>query len=295
MNRSYHSMRPYPRILYIIMLTVLACRIPVDAVTVYRNTFDDSESLDDFTVHGETFTGYNPPPLHSVSVDTGQLRMDTSYQRPNGPGLPPALFGRAYLSLDASAAFHPGYDPMLSQNSGLISWSFNISNQDGAYNNYFACVLASTKADPYDTDAGFARGYAFCGGGMVGDRMLIKRFDYGMGGGSRILIDVSDGLGPLPDKGSLRITFDPATSMWSLYGKSGPEYNDPTQVETLLGSCVDNTYTDIETPYCGLLSMTTGTTFFDNFTVDSVPEPASVVFIVSGLLAVGFVRRMFFA
>lgn len=262
-----------------------------EAATVYQNTFDDSSSLNDFTVYGEKFDSYAPPPLHSVSINAGQLRIDTDYLRPNGPTSTPVLFGRAFLSVDTSTTFTPGYNAALSRNNGLISWSFNLSNQDGTYNNFFSCVLASTKTDPYNNDQGFAQGYAFSGGGMVGNRMAIRRFDYGMGGGGEMLIDIGEGLGTLPNKGSFKITFDPATAEWSLYGEAGPEYADPTQVDSLLGTAIDNTYTDVETKYFGLLGKTTGTTYFDNVTVDVVPEPASILFLVSTFLGAGFLRR----
>ena len=259
-----------------------------DAATVYQNTFDDSGCLSDFAVYGEEFESYDPPPLHSVSIDAGQLRIDTDYLRPNGPTSYPVLSGRAFLSVDTSATFTPGYNASLSRNNGLISWSFNVSNQNGTFNNAFSCVLASTMADPYDINAD---GYTFNAGGMVGNRMVIKRFDYGLGGGGEMLIDIEAGLGPLPDKGSFKITFDPATSEWSLYGETGPEYVDPTQVDSLLGTAIDSTYTDVETKYFGLLGKTTGINYFDNVTVDVVPEPASILFIFFTFLGAGFLRR----
>jgi hypothetical protein len=261
------------------------------AATVYQNTFDAPSNLDDFTIYGEEFISYDPPPLHSVSIDAGQLRIDTDYLRPNGPGTNPTLVGRAILSLDTSTSFNSGYNTTLGQNNGLISWSFNISNQDGTFNNYFSCILASTKADSYDSEGGYSHGYAFSGGGYVGNRMLLKRFDYGMGGGSLTLIDITAGLGPLPVKGSFKITFDPATSEWSLFGETGAEYTDPTQVDRWLGSAIDDTYTTVETKYFGLLGKTTGSTYFDNVTVDVVPEPSSIIFMVSAFFGAGFIRR----
>ena len=276
---------------YMAILIGLTSWNPAEAATVYQNTFDDPGSLTDFTVYGEEFVSYNPPPLHSASIDAGQLRIDTDFLKPNGPGTNPTLSGRAFLSVDTSATFTPGYNATLSRNNGLISWSFNLSNRDGTYNNSFSCVLASTKADPFNSDQGFAQGYAFNGGGMVGNRMAIRRFDYGMGGGGEMLVDITDGLGPLPDKGSIRITFNPTSSEWSLYGETGTAYTDPSQVDNLLGTAIDDTYTDIETKYFGLLGKNTGTNYFDNVTVDVVPEPASIILMISAFLGAGFIRR----
>jgi hypothetical protein len=277
-------------------LIIFSARIfllSADAAIVYRNSFDDPGSLDDFTVYGEDFSGYDPPPLHEVSIDDGQLRIDSTDHRPHGPDTYPLLSGRAFLSMDASAVCAPGYAAILSHNNGRISWSFNLSNRDGAYNNRFACVLASTLPDPYSDGGEYASGYAFCGGGMVGSRMYIKRFDYGLDGGGSILIDVTDGLGNLPEKGSFRVTFDPVTSTWSLFGETGSQYTDPTRVNSLLGSAVDSMYTDEETPYIGWLSSSTGTTWIDNVRIDAVPEPASRAFIACSLLTALFARRRF--
>lgn len=268
---------------------------PLMASSVYQNSFDNPGSLDDFTIYGEEFVSYTPPALHAVSIDDGQLRIDTDYLRPNGPTAYPVLLGMAQLSVNTSTTFGSGYNAILSQNNGLVSWSFNLSNQDGTYNNSFSCILASTKANSYSSEGGFAQGYALNGGGMVGNRLALRRFDYGMGGGGEMLIDITEGLGPLPDKGSFRITFDPSTSEWSLYGETGPHYTDPTQVDSLLGSAVDNTYTHTETGYFGLVGRTTGTNYFDNVSVDVVPEPASILIITATCTGAVFIRRRFMA
>jgi hypothetical protein len=286
--RKTSFMTPVYHLFFMVFLISLACINRSEAATVYQNTFDDPGSLGDFTVYGEEFVSYNPPPLHSVSIDAGQLRIDTDYLRPNGPNSNPTLYGRAFLSVDTSSAFNPVYSTTLSQNDGIISWSFNVSNQDGGYNNFFSCVLASTMADPLDINAD---GYSFNGGGMSGDRMVIKRFDAGLGGGGEMLIDIAEGLGPLPDKGSFRITFNPVNSEWSLYGETGPRYTDPTQVDNLLGTAIDDTYTGVETKYFGLSGKTTGTDYFDNVKVDVVPEPSSIIFVTSTFFGAGFLRR----
>ena len=273
---------------YLVVLINMASLSRSEATTMYQNTFDAPGNLDDFTVYGEEFAGYTPPPLHSVSIDTGQLRIDTDYLRPNGPNTNPTLTGRSFLAIDTSTTFNPGYHTTLSQNNGLISWSFNVSNQDAIFNNSFSCVLASTMADPFDINAD---GYSFNAGGMGGNRMVIKRFDYGLDGGGEILIDITDGLAPLPEKGSFNITFNPATTEWSLYGETGPEYTDPTRVASRLGTAIDDTYTGVETKFFGLLGGATGTDYFDNMTVDVVPEPASILFLVSTFLGAGFLRR----
>jgi len=241
---------------YLAVLISLVSLNLSEAANVYQNTFTSPSSLNAFTTYGGG----------SVSIESGQLRID--------PGS-----SHSRLTLDTSLSFSSAYKPILSQNSGLISWSFNVANQNGGLNNGFSFVLASTMADPYDLGAD---GYYLHGGGMAGNRMAVTRFDYGLGGGQQTLVDITDGLGPLPQKGSFRITFDPATDTWSLFGETGSEFTDPTQIDTPLGTATDGTYTDVEAKFFGFGGQTTGSDFFDNVNVDVVPEPASSALLVIG-------------
>jgi hypothetical protein len=238
---------------------------------VYVNTFDSPAALNGFTIYGEPPNNYNPPPLHTVNVSGGQLVIQTTSFNPNGPGVPPSLSGSATLSLKSALTFGPGYHSVLSQNSAPVAWSFNVANQDGAFNNDFFFVLASTLPNPYDIGA---HGYYFKGGGMVGNRMGLWRFDLGLGGGQSVLIDVIDGLAPLPQQGSFRITYNPANNQWNLFGAMDTSYQDPTQVGALLGAATDGTYTGQSAPYLALGGNSTGTDYFDNVVVQ-VPEPGT--------------------
>ena len=230
------------------------------ASQVYINTFDNGESLEDFTIHRKF------DPSETISTESGQLRIETVGR------------GQVSLSLD-TYSFEDTYNSTLSQNSGIVSWSFNISNEDYDFNNYFCFTLVNTNQDPYDISGD---GYCFKGGGLVGDRMGLWRFDYGIGGGQEALIDITDGLGVLPEKGSFKITYNPANDLWSLFAEIGSDYVDPEQVTNFLGSAVDGTYTSINTPYLSLTSGTTGNTYFDNITVSVIPEPTTL-----SLLALG--------
>ena len=250
------------RILTLILSTSLVFCSTSLASEVYRNTFDSEASLADFT----TYTKYIEESEYSTTIESGQLRIESTDR------------GTVGLSFDTSS-FEEAYNSTLSQNSGIVSWSFNISNEDYNFNNYFSFTLANTKEDPYDISG---HGYMFDGGGMVGDRMTLWRFDYGIGGGKEALIDITDGLGVLPEKGSFRITYNPVDGTWNLFGETGPDYVAPEQVTNLLGSAVDATYTSVSTPYLTLASGTTGNTYFDNITVSVVPEPATL-----SLLALG--------
>ncbi|EDY85116.1 hypothetical protein VDG1235_4751 [Verrucomicrobiia bacterium DG1235] len=238
-----------------------------NAVLVYENTFDSSSSIDGFTKFGESFVAYSPPPLHTVAVESGQLKIETDYYQPNGASSPPTLLGRATLIL-SNTSFGNGFSSILSHSTGLISWAFNLSNQSGRFNNGFHVILASTKENPYDIEA---QGYYFRGGSMVGDRMGIWRFDHGIGGGQEVLVDIPDGLGVSPETGSLKVTYNPFNNNWTLLGEISDTFVNPRLVDTKLGSATDGTYTQLSTPYLGLGGKNTGVNTFDNLSV-SVPD-----------------------
>lgn len=216
----------------------------VDGKIVYSNNFDSGNaSLSDFIVEGQE--------PYSVDVVSGQLEITTG-----------VLGGRGYAAIHESKFLAP-YSSTLKDNPGLVSWSFNVSNENGEFNNKFYFVLASDVPDAivYTSTA-----YIFQGGGYVGHRMMLHRHS---GPGHNIsIIDITDGLPNLPYKGSFRITYDPSTGRWSLYGITrGLSYADPAGVSELLGSKVDDTYTDLDLPYMSLGGSTTGSDYFDNVTV----------------------------
>jgi hypothetical protein len=229
-----------------------------DAAVVYSNTFSSPTSLNDFSI----FTRDDA----SASIDDGQLALQLN-----------SISARAYASLNL-AAHAPALKTILSENPGLVTWAFNVSNSDGAFNNAFVFVIAGTDANPTSATA---RGYFFNGGGLVRTRMLFRNFGPGLYVDMRYLIDVTSGLSTLPEKGSFRLTYAPGTEEWRLYGEFGPDYVDPRSVETLLGSAIDARYTSLNTPYLVLGGETTGTVYIDNFSVTVIPEPSGAVILSS--------------
>lgn len=270
-------------------LLLLGLRAPCGAAQVaYLNDFSTSDSLESFTVYGESFTGYTPPPLHTVSVVQGQLQVATDAYYPNGANNNPVLFGSALL-MRSNADFGAGFTNVLSKNQGLVSWSFNIANQDGAFNNAFQFILASTAQDPTSINAS---GYQLSGGGMVGNRMVLYRYGTGLYGNTSMVIDLTNGLGTMPAMGSYKVTFDPGSGTWSLFGVQGSQFVDPAAVTTLLGSGIDTTYTKQALPYFGVGGSTTGLDVIDNYGVSVVPEPSSLALLAAiALLGWGTAKR----
>jgi hypothetical protein len=256
----------------IILLFCSAGSLPLHATIVYSNDFNTgAASLTDFTIgHGSGYTG-----PYSVSVVAGQLEIDTY--------LPDPTAGCAAIN---NSVFSAPYSSTLKNNPGLVTWSFNVSNQDGVHNNKFFFSLASGTADPLIYTV---PGYNFAGGGYVGDRMML----YNQTTGTPV-IDIAStfGLAPLPMKGSFRITYDPATDRWSVYGVTGPSYVDPTTVTNLLGSAVDSTSTSTPLPFMCIGGQETGSAFFDNVTVSVIPEPGSNLLVAVGLfVALGLLHQ----
>jgi len=223
----------------------------VEGKTVYSNNFNSGNaSLSEFVVAGK-----GP---YSVDVVSGQLRINTSTPTPS----------KGYAAIHASKFAAP-YSSTLKDNLGLVSWSFNVSNENGMFNNSFFFSLAS---DAPDSQVYTSTSYVFDGGGYVGDRMML--YCHSGPGSVKSIIDITNGMPNLPYKGSFRITYDPSTGRWSLYGICrGSSYFDPTSVSKLLGSNVDDTYTGLDLPYMCIGGSTTGSDYFDNVTVSVFPEP----------------------
>lgn len=257
------------RSLFLLLLMGALGGFPVRAqgALVYRNDFESgSASL-------EGWQRFGPGP---VAVEAGELT------------LRPARFDVVGASLDLSR-WGVGYASVLKQNPGPVSWSFNLSNQDGAVNNGFAFVLAGNQQDP----TGLAAvGYALSGGGNVGNRMLLWRFDFGIGGGGSVIVDIPDaiGLGTLPEKGTFRVSYDPAEDRWSVYGSMGVTYDDPAGKLRLLGQGLESGYTGRSLPYLSLAGTASGVDRFDNVQVNVVPEPGVTLLLVAGAGILGWAR-----
>ena len=231
------------------LFIVLGFSSSAAGLVVYSNDFSDgAASIADFIVDGKG--------TYSVDVVSGQLQIDTNLPCPC----------KGYIALHTSHFVAP-YSSILQNNPGLISWSFNISNRDKGYgyNNGFLIGLASSAADAryFSSTA-----YYFAGGFYVGNRMMLARTGTYA---ETPIIDITVGLPPLPSKGSFRITYDPSTHLWSLYGEIGASYIDPETVTDLLGSVTDSTHTGEDLPYIYIGGSTPGTVFLDNFTVSVIP------------------------
>ncbi|MFA6185970.1 MAG: PEP-CTERM sorting domain-containing protein [Phycisphaerae bacterium] len=249
--------------IFLFLVIWFQVNVSINAQVVYSNNFNNgTASLSDFTIR--TVAGNIG--TYSVTADSGQLKIATGNTTP--------CYGFAVIN---TANFAAPYQTTLKNNSGLVSWSFNVSNLDGQWNNSFYFTLASNSSDPlvYTSTS-----YVFAGGGYVGNRMMIFRQGYNPSDHTHI-IDITNGL-PIGYNGSIRITYDPKTDIWSLYGVWGSSYVAPELVANLLGTCHDSTYTGLNLPYMGMGGSTSGIDYFDNLTVSVVPEPATILLLTLG-------------
>lgn len=262
-------------------LTVLWASMGSKAtVILYENTFDSDSSLHDFTELHESYRGAEftlPHPL--VSVENGELSIRGNQ-----------ILDRFYLGFDARTLI-PGLQPTLDNNRAPISWSFNVSNENGLYNSAFKIFMGATGPYPYASIQ--ERGYSFGGGGYVGDRMIMERFNLGAGGNSTNLVDIpsENGQGPLPDRGTYRITYDPSAGEWYLYGIIADIYLDPLGDLPLMGRASDSVYTGTELPWMGLFGGNDGVVRYDNFRVTTVPLPGSLPLVAMGFVSYALSTR----
>lgn len=152
---------------------------------------------------------------------------------------------------------------------------------DDIYNNGFFFCPASDTSGGY----GYPSSYLLWGGGFVGNRMEFYRTGIGLPSNLLFNVGSDDGLGPLPSRGSFRITYEPSSDLWSLFGHIGPDYVDPTTVTTLVGSVVDSSFTTVSLPYMSWGGAMPGSDFFDNISVSVVPEPGTTALGLLGMAA----------
>jgi len=267
-------MNPNPKVLFrtgaCCSLVLIAAIQPVKGATVYFNDFESgAASLNHLSIVDQSLI----PGSSFVGVVSGQLRID-----------PTSVWSTFVVANTES--FAAPYSSILRNNPGTVTWAFNVSNQDGDLNNGFFFCLGSNSMHP----TGYtSSSYLLFGGVFVGNRMEFNR----VGGGfpSNLLFDIpsADGLGPLPSRGSFRITYEPSTDLWSVYGFVGSDYVDPTTVTNLLGSVVDSSWTSVPLSCMAFGGQCTGSDFFDNVSVTVVPEPSAIALAV--LAAAGLVLR----
>ena len=136
------------------------------------------------------------------------------------------------LATTSTSNFAPGYNPILNQNAGIVSWNFNMrqsrGNPSGLTNGSYgvAYVLAGTADSSFNTGSGYA---IMLGNGTNQDPIRFVHYTNGI---STYYTKFSSSIKGFKDFGkeyiSVRVEYNPATSKWSFYLRNdGSSFKDP--------------------------------------------------------------------
>lgn len=286
LKRNGERIRNYP--LYLI-LTILSCvsfsKHMAAQVTVFSDDFSTNTSVN-WTTSG-AINGSAWSVLRSGDDFGG--RRNTSPQQlefTNDIGAATNLSGWVF-GMTPTTSFSSPYNPVLSLNSGVVTWTFNIrqirtdpSGYDSG--NYgVAFILAGETATTSTNGNGYAIVYGQAGST---DPVRLVRYTAGiMGNTSLTNIIISNTTG-LTDFGaeylSIKVTYNPCLDeQWELFvrndGTAG--FTDPlTGTLVTQGTAQDTTYTDLALDmmagYWNGSTTASQTSFIDNVTV-SVSSP----------------------
>ena len=255
------------------------------ATTVFSDAFGTSQGAT-FTTTGAI--GTSPWGVTRPGADWGARIDGGILDLTNDASAATNVNGWVYASVPTSGFASP-WNSTLSSNPGLVTWDFNMRQirptpsgfSSGSYGAAF--VLGAT-----DTNVGAAgNGYAVVlGNGSSPDPVRLVSFT----GGIQSLGTATGGLisapTPLDNPGanymSLRVTYDPVTNGWAMFGRNdgATAFADPAVgTLTALGTATSSTYTSVPlTSMGGFWNGSFGaaqTAFFDNVSL-SVAQAAPV-------------------
>ena len=216
--------------------------------------------------------------------------------------------GTATLSNDASAAanangwnmiststasFTTPYSTTLSSNPGMVTWTFNMRQQQANPNgftsgNYGAAfILAGTSGTTNSTGTGYA---VILGNAGKTDPLKLVSYSGGLQTTTQILASNTTGLTDFGNTYlSVKVTYTPSTNTWQLFVRNdGIAFLDPNSGSlTSQGTAVNSTYTSSVLPIMGAFwnssIKSNQTAVFDNVkvtvvvpTITSISPPSKV-------------------
>jgi hypothetical protein len=239
----------------------------------------------DFNIsQGEAFTttgaiGTSPWTVSRSGDDWGARIHNNILEMTNTASTNTNVAGWAYSHLETNTFALP-YNTTLANNTDIVSWYFNMrqirTDPAGFSSTSYgvAFIIGSTSISTATEGNGYA---VVLGNTSTPDPVRFVKFT----GGLQSLGTTTPGLilageplnNPTNSHMSLKLTYNPSTHVWNLYGRNdGAGFADPQAGElTLLGSVTENEYTGIAFPYMGAYWQgSTGagqTAFFDNVSV----------------------------
>lgn len=192
------------------------------------------------------------------------------------------------LASTPTSNFLPSYNPILSQNPGIVSWTFNMRQlrtnpaglTDGKYG--VAYILAGTTGSSGNTGKGYA---IMLGNPGTSDPIRLATYNNGV---QTYFTKLSSSTSGLADFGreytSIRVEYNPLNNEWSLYVRkdNSNSFNDPksgTLVSQgkIVNSDLVNESLAMTGAYWNAVTGTRQTAFFDNISVNVVaPEIISI-------------------
>ncbi|MDF3128992.1 PEP-CTERM sorting domain-containing protein [Kiritimatiellaeota bacterium B1221] len=214
------------------------------------------------------------------------------------------------------------YDPVLDNSTLPVQWSFTYNNSfgsssstslsgaaDDAYDAH-GFVVGATSADFQNAGNGYAVVVAAGPDGGTQDTLQFIKYSGGLAGTTTTLLawsnaDNSDtGLEDVGNSAvAVSLIFDPASSQWTLQGSAGHPggYNenfvDPLSVSYTTAdtkSIVDSAYTGTSLGNIGFFTSVDDDqpqNYLDHLTVQTVPEPSTLMLIVAALAGLTVYRR----
>lgn len=253
--------------------------------TVFQDNFNTSQGST-FTTSGNI--GTSPWSVSRSGNDWGARIDNGILELTNDASTTTNAGGWVFASVNTSS-FSAPYNTTLSNNPGVVTWTFNMrqirSNPGGfAAGSYgVALILGCTSTNIASTGDGYA---VILGNSGSPDPIRLVHFSGGIQSlgnsppSANIIIEASSPLdNPQNNYMSLRVTYDPTTNQWQLFGRDdgASGFTDAnTGTLSLLGTGTDNTYTSTALPHMGAYwqgsTASNQTAFFDNLTITVTPS-----------------------
>ena len=192
------------------------------------------------------------------------------------------------LASTSTSNFLPSYNSVLSQNPGIVSWTFNMrqprANPSGLTYGKFgsAYVLAGTAGSTNSIGSGYA---IMLGEYGMTDRIRFVTYNNGIG---NYYTKISSSTSGLSDFGkeytSIRVEYNPANNEWSLYLRkdNSTSFNDPKSGTLVFQSKIVNTeftnqLLEMTGAYWSAATTKNQAAIYDNISVTvEVPEIISI-------------------
>jgi hypothetical protein len=201
------------------------------------------------------------------------------------------------------------FSTMFNESAGLMTWTLNMQQirtnpagfSSGSYG--VAYILGSSSSSVATSGVGYA---VVLGNTSSPDPLRLVSFTNGIQSlgtaSSGVIVATSPLDNPTNNYMSIRVTFDPLTGEWEMFGRNDglTGFSDPnTGTLSSLGSGIDTLYTGNTLSYSGAYwqgsTAPAQTAQFDNVSLQVVPEPSvyALLALASALFLVSVGRRHF--